>query len=138
MWNDLVGKEFRDGGRGPDAYDCWGLAREAYGRFGKDLPEYRISCGDSESIDSAARGVEAKWRKLDKPAVPCLLVFSFDGSFVTHIGVYIGKGRFIHCREKVGVVIERTDHPYWSRHLVGYYGFKGKGKVKERRQKEGE
>ena len=40
--NDLIGKPYRLGGRGPDAYDCWGLVREVLRRMlpGQALPDW--------------------------------------------------------------------------------------------------
>ena len=36
--NDLIGRPWRLGGRGPDAYDCWGLVREVLQRMRPGLP----------------------------------------------------------------------------------------------------
>ena len=36
--NDLIGKPWRLGARGPDAYDCWGLVREVMQRMRPGLP----------------------------------------------------------------------------------------------------
>jgi hypothetical protein len=36
--NDLIGKPWRLGARGPDAYDCWGLVREVLQRMRPGLP----------------------------------------------------------------------------------------------------
>src|SRR6187399_3217256 len=40
--NDLIGKPWRLGARGPDAYDCWGLVREVLQRMrpGEALPDW--------------------------------------------------------------------------------------------------
>jgi cell wall-associated NlpC family hydrolase len=40
--NDLIGKPFVMGARGPDAYDCWGLVREVMQRMrpGLALPDW--------------------------------------------------------------------------------------------------
>lgn len=36
--NDLIGKPWRLGARGPDAFDCWGLTREVLQRMRPDKP----------------------------------------------------------------------------------------------------
>lgn len=53
---DLVGKPYKVGARGPDAYDCMGVALEVLRRLGHDVDESVI--GDSgrwESIEAANR-----------------------------------------------------------------------------------
>lgn len=124
MYSDLIGKPFKDFGRGPDAYDCWGLAREVFHRYGVDLPDFAISCKDSPKVSRTMYQQERKWRRLQSPVVPCLCVFrcsEIDRKLVSHLGVYVGNGRFLHASDKTGVAIERLDHPWWKRVFFGYY-----------------
>ena len=37
----------------------------------------------------------------------------------THIGIYVGNGRFIHCGSS-GVSYGSVSSSYWSSHLYGY------------------
>ena len=40
---DLIGCPWVAGGRGPDAFDCWGLVRWCWGRhFGIEVPEIPV------------------------------------------------------------------------------------------------
>jgi cell wall-associated NlpC family hydrolase len=57
--NDLIGKPWRLGARGPDAFDCWGLTREILGRLrpGKPLPDW-ASDGMSRERQRALIGGE--------------------------------------------------------------------------------
>ena len=124
---NLIGKPFVDGGRGPDAYDCWGLCVEVYRCFGIELPDYKICCHDSEAFDKLyARDIQTR-RRHDWPDVPtpAVLTIRFNSpKFVNHVGVYIGGGRFLHTREKTGVVIERVDSMYWKHRIEGFYSQK--------------
>ena len=46
-----------------------------------------------------------------------LIFFSTTGN-ITHVGIYIGDGRFIHSASegpKTGVIISSLDEPYWKR-----------------------
>ena len=50
-----------------------------------------------------------------------LVFFNTLGSPFSHVGIYIGSGKFIHAaNEKTGVRSERLDHTYWSKRFEGY------------------
>ena len=116
--SDLVGKPFRESGRGPDAYDCWGLAVEVFRRFGIAIPDYRISC---ESVTSGVMDKREQWaRCVGEIPAPALVVFTTAG-ITDHIGVYLGAGKFIHAHKSAGVVVAVTNHVFWKRRIEGYY-----------------
>ncbi len=121
MYRDLLGKLFVNGGRGPDAYDCYGLAQEVFRRHGIELPDYRVSCEDASRINATIEQEKPLWTELDIPVVPCLVVLRFNSRFYNHVGVYIGKGRFIHTAKKTGVRIDRINDVYWKNRIEGYY-----------------
>ena len=55
-------------------------------------------------------------------AQPGDLIF-FTGTYsspgpVSHVGTYVGGGRFIHCGDPISYA--NTGSPYWSAHLYGY------------------
>ena len=43
------------------------------------------------------------------------LVFFKTGWFKYHVGVYVGRGRFIHASESVGVTESSLESGYWAR-----------------------
>jgi cell wall-associated NlpC family hydrolase len=111
-----IGRRYRLGGTGEpgDGFDCSGLIQFAYERVGIALPR--------RSADQARVG-----RELGRDASELLpgdvLTFSGNGRTVTHVGLYMGDGRFIHSASK-GVQISRLgdDDPngrYWFRRWVG-------------------
>jgi len=118
---DLIGKPFVDGGRGPDGYDCWGLASEVYRRFGKELPDYKICCEDAPRINQEMETQRPAWLKIEAPTIPCLVVMKMGVAFINHVGVYIGEGKFMHTRDKIGANIARIDDPNWRKRIEGYY-----------------
>lgn len=122
--NDLIGASFADGGRGPHAFDCWGLALEVFRRYGATkLPDYRICCHDSERINTYMRIEEPlSFVKVAEPVEPCVVVIRFNTvQFINHAGVYIGNGKMIHTREKTGAAVERIDSTMWRRRIAGFY-----------------
>jgi peptidoglycan DL-endopeptidase CwlO len=78
----FLGVPYRWGGSSPSGFDCSGLVRFVYGHFGIALPH--SSYGDFDLGRRISRGALR----------PGDLVF-FDG--IGHVGMYIGRGRFIHA-----------------------------------------
>lgn len=50
-----------------------------------------------------------------------LVFFNTLGSPNSHVGIYIGSGKFIHAaNERTGVRIDQISADYWARRLEGY------------------
>lgn len=120
---DLIGKPFQDGGRGPETFDCWGLCLEVFRREGVMLRDYRLCCYDAEGFDRNFRDELPRWNRYQWPdiPVPAVITIRFNEPVVNHVGVYIGDMKFLHTREKTGVVVERIDAPYWKHRIEGFY-----------------
>jgi len=82
----MRGTRYRFGGATPDGFDCSGLVFYAHRHFGVDVP--RTSRSQSEEAESV------KPRKLKRGD---LVFFKIDSSRVNHVGIYIGKHRFVHA-----------------------------------------
>jgi cell wall-associated NlpC family hydrolase len=79
----FVGIPYRFGGASPrSGFDCSGFVAFVYRRFGFELPHYTFA--------QFRRGRHVPRRRLE----PGDLVF-FDG--LNHVGLYVGRGRFIHA-----------------------------------------
>ncbi|MFZ2447487.1 MAG: NlpC/P60 family protein [Syntrophobacteraceae bacterium] len=121
---DLLGKEFRYGARGPDAYDCYGLIIEVRKRAGlftpanyasTDLPEVM-----HDSIEDARKAFP--FVELPAPGPFCLVTFKLHPRYTTHIGMVLGDtNRFIHILPRMRVGIERLDSPSWRHRITGYW-----------------
>nr|AIA91055.1 NLPC_P60 [uncultured Ammonifex sp.] len=47
------------------------------------------------------------------------LVFFDIGGRISHVGVYVGKGRFVHAPNSGGTVrLDDIDGPYWREHFA--------------------
>lgn len=124
--NDLIGLPFKNGGRGPDTYDCWGLVREVYRRHNIEIPDYSISanaCAEITQQVNDERIASKKWQILSVPEIPCLVIVRVHPKFVSHLGVYIGYGKFIHALKTIQ--IDRTNDPKWAKRIQSYARYTG-------------
>lgn len=113
---EAMGRPYTYGGTGEDGegFDCSGLIQYSYGKHGIEVPR--------RSTDQAREGRKIERRvKLLSPAD--ILTFSNHGGKVSHVGLYIGDGRFIHSATRgVQISVLSPDDPYgkwWYKRWVG-------------------
>jgi cell wall-associated NlpC family hydrolase len=113
-----LGKPYRLGGTGDErGFDCSGLIQYAYEQHGVALPR--------TSAEQARAGAPVD-RDASRLLPGDLLTFSRKpgGKTVTHVGLYVGEGRFIHSSSSRGVVesaLAESDPEgrWWLRRWVG-------------------
>ena len=122
-FNDLIGVEFTYGGRGPDAYDCWGLVKECYRRWhGVILPDYRSTSSLAENALVIEQEGEKLWRELPEIAPGSVLLIRIKG-FGAHVGFAHSPTRFLQALEGNGVVESRVQ--VYRRQIIGAYEYAG-------------
>ena len=104
----MVGVPYRYGGAHPDeGFDCSGLVYYSYSSNGQAVPR------TSQAQFDAARKIP-----LEEAAVSDLLFFR-DQEKLSHVGIYLGDGRFVHAPASGDTVrVANVDAPYYQRHLV--------------------
>ncbi|WP_454831743.1 C40 family peptidase [Pseudoxanthomonas wuyuanensis] len=107
----LVGTPYRYGGNTPESgFDCSGLVTYVY----RDMLDLRLPRTSREL--SQAQGPRIDPRKL---AAGDLVFFGSRGN-VTHVGIYVGEGRFVHAPSTGGTVrLDHLDGHYWRDHYSG-------------------
>lgn len=120
-----IGLPFRDKGRGPDAYDCWGLVRAVLAaQFGIDLPDYAGAYTNAHDHASVAAAVDAGltdgWTTVDDPRAGDLLVIKIADR-PWHCGLMVTPDRFLHVPDKGTSCHERLDNVIWTRRIEGIY-----------------
>lgn len=106
-----LGVPYRFGGNDPKAgFDCSGLVRfAARSVLGIDLPR---------TSDAMARVGSAVAR--DALEVGDLVFFNTRGGANSHVGIYVGDGRFVHAPSRRGQVrVEEVDAAYWRARFNG-------------------
>ena len=126
---DLIGIPFKNRGRDLSGLDCYGLVMEVYKKCGISIPEYYADFDAAPEIDTLIRNNTQgyPWRPISEPVAPCLIAIRFGCApgIVNHTAVYIGAGKFIHTRSKVGVCVDRISNPAWRKVIVGFYEYVG-------------
>lgn len=107
----LVGTPYRYGGNTPEGgFDCSGLVgfvfRDAAGR---QLP--RTTAGLVAMRAPAVGSLELEPGDL--------LFFATGGGTASHIGIFVGEGRFVHAPSAGGTVrLDRLETAYWQRSFI--------------------
>lgn len=111
--NGLLGRPYRAGAMGPDAFDCYGLARHLQATFfGRDLPVFQLPAEAGRFAIASAIAVHperARWHGIARPRDGAMVVMARqDCGF--HLGVWLALGQVgglvAHTIEQTGVVAE--------------------------------
>ena len=107
---NYLGTKYRFGGTTRKGIDCSGFTKAVMKKHGKKLPR------TAEQQASAGKHVDKKNLKKGD------LVF-FKNTYkrgFSHVGIYIGKGKFIHASSAAKkVTISRLDKPFYKSHYGG-------------------
>ncbi len=113
-WNAkaLLGHKYVWGATGPVNYDCSGFTRKVFGDVGIHLPRV--------SRDQSKKGQLVSFHELKKGD---LVFFATKRRYprrVTHVGIYLGNGNFIHASSgaKKIVVFNFNKHQYYKKHFL--------------------
>lgn len=102
---DWKGTPHRLGGNSHRGIDCSGLVQAIY------RDEFAIS------LPRTTRALADVGRPVAKSALRAGdLVFFKPDTYPRHVGIYLSDHQFLHVSAKRGVMLSRTDSPYWTRH----------------------
>ncbi len=104
----LLGKEYQYGANGPYQYDCSSFTKYVFARQGINLPRV--------SRDQAQRGQYVNANQLQKGDL--IFFDSKKSAKVSHVGIYLGRGNFIHASSaKDKVTISNLNSNYYAKHF---------------------
>lgn len=109
---EYVGAPYRFGGASPRGFDCSGFVRFVFRGFGVAL--------NRSSRAMATQGDEVQPGEFQPGD---LLFFRTLGNRISHVGIYLGEGLFIHAGSRGapgtrGVRVARLDSSYYEKRLV--------------------
>jgi murein DD-endopeptidase / murein LD-carboxypeptidase len=104
------GAPYRWGGNEPSGIDCSGFSQKLYGKvYGMDIlrtaRQQRSSCERIKDFEDASEGD--------------LVFFRMHRLRVSHVGVYLANGYFVHASRSRGVMISSLNDRYWHRRYAG-------------------
>lgn len=104
-----IGTPYRYGGNTRRGFDCSGLVQYAHRQAGIDVPR-----------TTAAQWTVARSPRREHLLPGDLLFFSIGVKKSRHVGIYEGRGLFIHAPSS-GKEVSRAslDNPYWQSRLIG-------------------
>ena len=104
----MLGRPYHFGGASPSSgFDCSGLVQFSFRQAGVSVPH------NTKQQRRTSRPVRlSDLRRGD------LIFFDQEGKKNSHVGIYVGGGRFVHAPSSGKEVrSDRLDAPYWKKHL---------------------
>jgi len=103
-----IGTPYVYGGMSPSGFDCSGFVKYVYGLHGVSL--------NRVAADQAYNGYPVSRDALQPGDIICF-VGSPGGTYISHVGIYVGNNQFIHSpRTGYTVTIESLDGHYNNRY----------------------
>ena len=111
-------------GRLYEQVNCWQLVREFYMKiYGIELSQYHGPVTpDAEKTAELITTNRGDFARVEEPRFGDLMLLRILG-MECHIGIFIGKGKFLHSLKGTGSVLDSFEK-YKSR-VVGYYRHRG-------------
>lgn len=106
----FIGKPYRSGATGPNAFDCSGLVEYVYSKYGVSVPR--------SSGEYASFGKTVSLSEIQPGDILCYHTRNKTRG-ISHVAIYAGNGELIHAAtERRGVTTDSIYEPYYRSRLV--------------------
>lgn len=126
-----VGLPFAEGGRGPDAFDCWGLVAAVLRQecWIEVEPFAEIPTFDSEGVEARVKAEIARtdwlpvFRKDVRPFDVAVMWVERHGKgrTLSHLGIVVAPNRLLHIEKETRAVCARFSSPTIAWRLDSFY-----------------
>ncbi len=117
---DQVGVHYKYGGTTTKGFDCSGFTMFVFKQLGINIPH---------ASKSQAKLGKAVTKDNLRPGD--LLFFNTNGKNISHVGIYLGDGEFIHASSKNGVIKNNLNQAYYVKRYVTARRILGEADFKE-------
>ena len=102
----FLGVPYVFGGTSASGFDCSGFVQHVFAMLGIALPR------------TADAQYDVGHRAVGGPHPGDLVFFDTYGG-VSHVGIYLGHGQFVHASSSHGVMVSHLSESYWASRYVG-------------------
>jgi len=107
-----LGKRYIWAEEGPYCFDCSGLTYFTYGSMGIEIPRV--------AREQFRKGIPISKDELKKGDLVFFDTSRYFTGKVTHVGIYLGNGKFEHASSsKKRVIVSSLNNPYFKRRYLG-------------------
>lgn len=104
----VIGVSYKMGGTTTKGFDCSGFTSYVFKKIGLTLPrastsQYKVGTAVAKSNLKAGD----------------LVFFNTSGRGVSHVGIYVGGGKFAHSSTSKGVTITALNSSYFGKRYIG-------------------
>ncbi len=103
----FLGVPYVFGGTGRSGFDCSGYVQHVFGMLGISLPR------TADAQFGAGHKIVGRIKPGD------LVFFQTYAPGPSHVGIYLGRNKFVSASSSQGVSISSLKDPYWRSHYIG-------------------
>lgn len=127
-----VGLPWKEKGRSPDGFDCWGLLAFVYAQeLEVDLPSYHdryVTTADRKALAALINGELGPWEEIKSGHEQAFdVVLMREGGDPRHVGLVVEPGRLLHIERDCDSVIARYRAGSFRHRIVGFYRYSPPG-----------